>query len=109
MYRKCDLCGKNEARAQVQGKASTREYRFAQMHVICKECEEKAREKMLEHRRKENIQAKQENEKNGLPELIGSAKQIAWAEKIRNIKIKNNIDTEFFSSCEKSWEIIDRR
>lgn len=44
---------------------------------LCSDCYKKA----------QTEQAQKENQQNGLPELVGTPKQIAWAEKIRAEKL----------------------
>lgn len=88
MYRECDGgCGK-EAREQVYGKVKNRDWKFEQMKVLCEECREKEEQKKKEEREKANKEAAHRNECQGLPQLEGSEKQIAWAESIRRKKIE---------------------
>lgn len=92
MYRKCDRCGEKEARAEVYGKMNTREYQFSNMSVYCEDCkkivEEERKIAKEKQRKEESEKARIENQERKLPILQGSEKQIAWAEKIRNEKIK---------------------
>lgn len=63
-------------------KAADRKAEWAESQgFICSECQEKPRQK-------ENAKAAQQNQAAGLPELTGSDKQIAWAEKIRAEKLE---------------------
>lgn len=74
-------CGHDEVH-QLYGKSSLREYKIQQLEKeLCSEC-------ALIELEKENQRKAEENEKEGLPKLIGTEKQIDWAESIRYDTIK---------------------
>jgi hypothetical protein len=73
-------CGHSEV-IQLYGKCSEREKRISWLEQrICPQCFKKEKE---EEKRIANEQAAKEAKEKGLPNLIGSIKQIAWAETIR--------------------------
>jgi len=76
----CDKCGA-EFDVQMYGKSSDREWKIDNWSWICDDCKEKDRTEKI-------VKSRAEAQDMGLPELIGSPKQIAWAETIR-IKILN--------------------
>lgn len=71
-------CGHTEER-QLYGKIKDRESKSSWLETQkCYECQKEEK----------NRKAREDNAKLGLPKLIGSEKQIAWAETIRAEKIK---------------------
>lgn len=69
-------CGHTDV-VQVYGKASEREYKLARMaESVCPDCKA-ARAKIAAEKSAEQADA------DGLPRLVGSDKQIAWADDIR--------------------------
>lgn len=73
-------CGHSE-RVELYGKHSERESRIEWLQRgVCKDCYRAQQEKA---RATESAAAAEVAKINGLPELIGSPKQIAWAETIR--------------------------
>jgi len=74
----CDTC-KKDMEVNLIGKHSVREWKLENYTWECEDCKMKARDI-------ENLLAKKENEENELPTLLGSDKQIAWAETIRKTK-----------------------
>jgi hypothetical protein len=73
-------CGHND-RIQMYGKNTERESRKAWLEKgVCPDCYRKQKE---EERKIESEVAAEQARENGLPELAGSEKQIAWAETIR--------------------------
>lgn len=77
-------CGHTDT-IQLYGKTSEREnyLEWAKDNKLCPECWEAAR---LKAREEASQQATQENTEFGLPALIGTEKQIPWAETIRKEK-----------------------
>ena len=67
----CEKCGE-EFRVQLYGKIKDREWKIDNYTWICEDCKAKMAE-----------EAAKVAKESGLPELKGSAKQIAWAEQIR--------------------------
>lgn len=65
---------------QLFGKIKDREWKLENHSWVCEDCKQKAFD---EKRKAELEEAKTNSQELGLPELIGSEKQIAWAEKIR--------------------------
>jgi hypothetical protein len=74
-------CGHEETVA-LFGKVKLREWRLENVepHKLCSECWQK---EVKQKRAAETRKAAEEAMDSGLPELIGSEKQIAWAERIR--------------------------
>jgi len=73
-------CG-HHGTVELFGKVSEREKRVEWMERgVCPECFRKQKE---EEKRIANEQAAKDNAEIGLPALVGSEKQIAWAESIR--------------------------
>jgi hypothetical protein len=73
-------CGHSE-RQQFYGKNTERERKLAWMERgVCPECYRKQKE---EEKAKASQVAAEQARATGLPELVGSEKQIAWAETIR--------------------------
>ncbi len=60
---------------------------------ICQECRQRQHDEA-------NAEAAEQNQAAGLPKLVGSDKQIAWAEKIRADKIKNLENVDQFDTLE---------
>lgn len=71
----CKKCG-TKYDVQMYGKIKDRERRVEYGHWICEDC-----------KKNQTAEAAEKNAAAGLPELTGSDKQIAWAEKIRSEKI----------------------
>lgn len=73
-------CGHN-GRVDVVGPYKDREWKIDRhFEGICPECYEKKRK---EDRKRENREAAEKSSEMGLPELLGSEKQVAWANTIR--------------------------
>ena len=76
---KCEVtyaCG-HTGTVELYGKSSLREWRLKSIsQQICPDCAE-------EERKLKNLQCQEENRKSGLPELLGTEKQVLWAESIR--------------------------
>ncbi len=72
---KCDT----EFQVNLIGKSSTRQWKLENTEWKCEDCKEQERIEV-------NKKAKIENIENGFPPLLGSVKQIAWAETIRKNK-----------------------
>ena len=74
-------CG-HEATIELFGKYGdrARKIKWMEEHGDCPECSRKAREQEIADSQKE---AAKTVEENGLPALVGSEKQIAWANEIR--------------------------
>jgi len=79
------ICGHTET-VQLFGKTSERGrwIEWAEQNKVCHECYEKEKE---EARQAATQAAAQEAVENGLPPLIGSEKQVPWAERIRAEKL----------------------
>ena len=71
----CPVCH-TTYRVALFGPTRDREYKLENWDWTCKECKDKARQE-------ENEKAAAANSAAGLPQLTGSEKQIAWAEKLR--------------------------
>lgn len=77
-------CG-HTGRVNLIGPHKQRQWRIDRMEAdICDECKERARAE-------ENARAAAENKENGLPDLKGSDKQVAWGETIRK-KVLDELD-----------------
>ncbi|OGS40530.1 MAG: hypothetical protein A3K77_00875 [Euryarchaeota archaeon RBG_13_31_8] len=72
----CEVCG-NSFFVDLFGKTRDRDWKLAHWSWFCDDCKEKTRQE-------ENKKAAESNEKAGLPELVGTEKQITWAETIRS-------------------------
>lgn len=75
----CDECG-DGFEVQLYGKRRDREWKVDNWTWTCEECRAKTRESATQ-------KATEEAAEMGLPKLIGSPKQVAWAETIRVGKI----------------------
>lgn len=84
-YVNCATCDK-KIKVRVEGDRRTREWKLSSWRWDCDECKEEAK-----------IAAAKINAEDGLPGLVGSGKQIAWAELIRKQKIAA-IDTALKNS-----------
>ena len=85
---KCEKCGKEFQKIQyLQNRKSANEWqKWAEANItLCEECYKEEREA---ERKAADEKAAKENAELGLPTLVGSEKQIAWAEKIRNEYVK---------------------
>jgi len=96
---KCERCGR-EMTVELFGKMEYRRYRLENWTWICEECKAKEREE-------ENRRAAEANASNGLPNLNGSPKQIAWAETIR-AKLVKELD-ELSQKIVTKWEAYDKK
>lgn len=83
-YVNCSGCGQ-EMMVQLFGKTRDREYKLDHWVWECDEC-------LAKQRAAENAASAEENAENGFVQLVGSEKQIAWAEMIRANKIKKIAD-----------------
>jgi hypothetical protein len=79
-------CG-HQGLVKVSGNSKAREdkIRWAKEHQLCGDC---YKIELAEAREKANATAAAEAKENGLPQLIGSEKQIAWATTIRKNKLE---------------------
>jgi len=85
-------CG-HEDTIQLYGSHKDREWRLArEEEKLCPDC---YRKKVEEERKKQNEEAAKANQEAGLPALVGTEKQIAWAETIRK-EIIEAIETKVF-------------
>jgi len=83
-------CGHQEG-VELFGKVSDREKRVEWMERgICPECFRKQKE---EEKRIANEQAAKDNAESGLVKLVGSEKQILWAESIRKNALSSRYNT----------------
>lgn len=74
-------CGHEQVH-KLYGSRKEREWKIVRLSAqLCAECEKKAQEEKNKKSAKENAEA-------GLPLLMGTEKQIAWAETIRAEKVK---------------------
>jgi len=100
----CEECG-SEFRTELLGKIKDREWKLDNFTWICDECKTKKRQK-------ENEKAADEAKVNGLPELQGSEKQVAWANTIRRNRIESLKKAEFpgvFGATDEKLEIFARK
>ena len=102
----CPKCGRTFTREKICGnRAEANEWvSWAEDHpCLCRDCWREERE---EQRRKADAQAVKENAERKLPALVGSEKQIAWAEKIRNeyVKAADKLAAQFEGSYQRAKE-----
>jgi len=86
-YVTCEEC-ETEFRVDLVGKVKDREWKLENYTWVCDECKEKKRQE-------DNEKAAEEAKANGLPELQGSEKQVAWANTIRKQRIETLKKAEF--------------
>lgn len=79
-YVQCQTCG-TEIRVDLVGKVKDREWKLDNFTWICDECKEKDRQE-------KNAIAAADAKAKGLPELEGSEKQVAWANTLRQKRLK---------------------
>ena len=99
---KCEKCGKEFQKIQyLENRKRADEWqKWAEANItICEECYKEEREA---ERKVANEEAAKENAELGLPALIGSEKQIAWAEKIRNEYVK--VATAIAAKMEEAYQ-----
>ncbi len=90
-------CG-HEDTIQLYGPHKDREWKLArEAEKLCSEC---YRVKVEEERKKQNEEAAKANQEAGLPALVGTEKQIAWAETIRK-EIIEAIETKVFGRMDQ--------
>jgi len=84
---KCNNCGE-KYRVQMYGKHRDREWKINNWNGICDSCKEKNKQLKIEEQKKESQKNAQIAKEKGMPELIGSEKQIQWAETLRMKRIE---------------------
>ena len=75
----CPDCG-DRYDVQLYGPGKSREWKLDNWDWTCEECRQKSRDE-------QNTKAAAANAESGLPSMMGSEKQIAWAETIRKHKL----------------------
>ena len=100
----CPKCGRTFTREKICGnRADANEWvSWAEDHPgLCPDC---WREELEEDRRAASARSAKENAEHGLPSLVGSEKQIAWAEKIRNeyVKASDKLAAQFEESYQRA-------
>jgi len=102
----CEKCSES-FEVQLYGKMSVREWKLETWTWICEDCKAK-------QRAEENAKAAEKNVADGLVELTGSEKQIAWAETIRAEKldlvediINRNFDSFNEENKKKAMSLLD--
>ena len=101
-------CGHTET-IQLFGKETDRQrkIKWYEEHCVCSSCYKKQQE---EARKAAAEKAAAEASKLGLPELIGTPKQIAWAEEIRCdiVKSINNCNKKLLAAADEKYAAIAR-
>lgn len=100
-------CG-HEGRVNIIGPGKDREWKKERAFgELCPECYKKWLE---EERRKANLEAAEKSSEMELPELIGTEKQVAWANTLRMEVIENyeQQQEEFNERIEKAKELLRR-
>lgn len=88
-------CG-HEERFQITGNSRYREWQISKLEgEPCSDCVEARRQE-------ENAAATKENAEAGLPALLGSERQVGWAETIRK-KILDEVDSVLSDLAGKDW------
>jgi len=103
-YVTCEEC-EGEFRVDLIGKVKDREWKLENFTWICDECKAKKRQE-------ENEKAANEAKSNGLPELQGSEKQVAWANTIRRNRIESLKKAEFpgvFGATDEKQELFAKK
>ena len=94
----CDTCGSDMDFNTFGGNSRDRQWRADHFTHECDECKQK-------RVALENEKNAEKNKEEGLPQLIGSEKQIAWAETLR-AKIVN-ASGEFMENAEKFYALLN--